>query len=108
MIGRLHVPKASTGMIKARVSGLFFAVMLRGGKSRRFELPIVSLCVLAQFFDINGCREKCAATRLVHETKPLAELAEKEVDEHDALLSMKVVTGAVHIVLSGALLMFQE
>ncbi|AUT59278.1 hypothetical protein C2L65_06475 [Paraburkholderia terrae] len=90
-----------------RVSALF-AVMRHGGKSWRFRLSIVSLSFLAQFFDINGCCEKCAATRLVHETKPLAELAEKEVDKHGVLLSMKVVTGAVHIVLSGALLMFQE
>jgi hypothetical protein len=80
----------------------------RNDASRRLELSIVSLRVLAQLFDINGCCEKCAATRLVHETKPLAELAEKEVDKHDVLLSMKVVTGAVHVVLSGALLMLQE
>jgi hypothetical protein len=66
------------------------------------------LRVLPQFFDIDGRREKCAATRLVHETKPLAELAEKKVDKHDALLSMKVVTGAIPNVLSGALLMLQE
>ncbi|HSS47230.1 MAG TPA: hypothetical protein VLL03_07445 [Burkholderiales bacterium] len=109
MIGRLNVPKLQASECsKARVSGLFFAVMLRDSKSWRFELSIVSLRVLAQFFDINGRCEKCAATRLVHETKPLAELAEKEVDKHDVLLLMKVVTGAVHVVLSGALLMLQE
>jgi hypothetical protein len=95
-------------MIKARVSGLFFCRYASRRRTWRFSLSIVSLRVLAQFFDINGRCEKCAATRLVDETKPLAELAEKEVDKHDVLLSMKVITGAIHIVLSGALLMLQE
>ncbi|MBN3764674.1 hypothetical protein [Burkholderia sp. Ac-20365] len=69
---------------------------------------IVSSNVPVQFFDIDGRGKKRAATRFVHETEPLAELAEKEVGKHDALLSMKVVTGAVALVSSGALSMLQE
>jgi|APAra7269097635_1048570.scaffolds.fasta_scaffold22682_2 hypothetical protein len=91
-----------------RLRAFFVPSFMNGGKSRGFRLSIVSLSGFARFFDIDRRREKGAATRLVYETKPLAELAEKEVGKHDALLSMKVVTGAIHIVLGGALLMLQE
>ncbi|WP_162601034.1 hypothetical protein [Paraburkholderia sp. C35] len=73
---------------------------------RQVSLSIVPSGLFVQFLDINRCREKRAATRLVDETKPLADLAEKEVGKHDALLSVKVVTGAVCVVLRGVLLMY--